>query len=149
MALTRDNFADLIPLFEACHARSKASGWWTDPLTGLSLIPGTDDLLPEQSAEEMRTQWFPYVIGTKIALIHSEISEGLEAYRTDAYDDKLPEFKGITVEMVDAMIRIGDLLTCLGLATEAAFAWFDKFEFNLARPDHQLANRLKPGGKKF
>lgn len=136
-------------LLDECHIRSKASGWWTDPITGLSLIPGTNDLLPEQATEEMRRAWFPYVIGTKIALIHSEISEGLEAYRVGAYDDKLPHYEGLVVEMADAMIRIGDLLGVLDLSGDAAKAWVEKFNFNVSRPDHTLEARRKPGGKKF
>ena len=46
--------------------------------------------------------------GEIIALIHSELSEGLEALRKDLNDDKVPEFKGIEAELADAVIRIMD-----------------------------------------
>ena len=46
--------------------------------------------------------------GELIALIHSELSEGLEALRKDLDDDKVPEFKGIEAELADAVIRIMD-----------------------------------------
>ncbi len=46
--------------------------------------------------------------GEIIALIHSELSEGLEALRKDLDDDKVPEFKGIEAELADAVIRIMD-----------------------------------------
>jgi NTP pyrophosphatase (non-canonical NTP hydrolase) len=133
-----------IKLFVAeCHTRSKNGGWWTDPLLGHSLIPPTG----EETHPIMIDLYFPYVIGTKIALVHSEMSEALEGYRTDAMDDKLPQFSQIGVELADAMIRIGDLAGVLGIDLEEIIK--AKFEFNASRPDHQLANRRKPGGKKF
>ncbi len=46
--------------------------------------------------------------GEIIALIHSELSEGLEALRKDLDDDKIPEFKGIEAELADVVIRLMD-----------------------------------------
>jgi hypothetical protein len=160
------------------HAASFNRGWWHDPITGLSLIPGVLDTNGERGYFEQRPAepdlvkaWFPYVVGTKIALIHSEISEALEAYRVDAVDDKIP-MPGITAELTDAVIRIGDLLGCLQIATAMDYievppsyldlgvenyrelydmgkAFLLKTPVNAARPDHDIANRAKPGGKKF
>lgn len=152
-------------LVEQCHAASYNRGWWHDPITGLSLIPGDEkarDLQPHEG--ELIKAWFPFVIATKIALIHAEISEGLEAYRTDARDDKI-SFPGITAEMGDAVIRIADLMGCLrehntiksgdyagqvmSTAYELGAAILEKLPVNATRADHDLAKRVKPGGKKF
>lgn len=46
--------------------------------------------------------------GQHIALVHSEVSEALEADRKDLNDDKLPEYKGVHVELADVVIRILD-----------------------------------------
>ena len=48
--------------------------------------------------------------GEMLALIHSEISEALEAIRAgNPPDDKIPEFTGVEVELADAVIRIMDM----------------------------------------
>lgn len=149
-------------LVSQCFAASYKRGWWHDPITGLSLIPGElswpDGEHPLQLQLEVIKAWFPYVIATKIALIHSEVSEGLEAYRVDAVDDKIP-FPGITAEMADVVIRVADLMGCLKLMAdmdsfnkgeyELGGAIIAKLPVNAGRADHDLSERAKPGGKKF
>lgn len=73
----------------------------------------------------------PRNVGEMIALVHSELSEGLEAHRGDVMDDKLPQFQGLTVELADAVIRILDMAAGLGLDIGAALA--AKLQYNSTR----------------
>lgn len=77
----------------------------------------------------------------RIALIHSELSEALEADRKeDAPDKHCPEYNARTVELADAVIRIFDTAKAHGLPlAEAIIA---KTRYNHNRP-------YKHGGKKY
>ena len=77
--------------------------------------------------------------GEIIALIHSELSEGLEALRTDTMDDKIPSYKGIVAELADAVIRIMDYAE--GYEYDVAGAIMLKIKMN--------KNRKHKHGKKF
>lgn len=67
-----------------------------------------------------------------IALMHSELSEALEADRKDLMDDKLPHRTGFEVELADALIRI---LDCAGARDlDIGGAIFEKLEYNKTRP---------------
>lgn len=84
--------------------------------------------------------------GEVVALMHSELSEALEADRKGLMDDKLPHRDGREVEFADCIIRILDTAAALGL--DVAGAVIEKNRFNKERADHKLANR-QAGGKKY
>jgi len=70
--------------------------------------------------------------GEMMALVHSEVSEALEAHRNgDGYDDKLPEMRGVTVELADVIIRIMD--TAAADNMKLAEAILKKTQFNQGR----------------
>jgi len=104
------------------HEYSVRGGWWEGEITAETL-------------------------GTKIALIHSEISEALEGVRKDLQDDHLPHRKAAEVELADAMIRIADLAGYLQYDLEGAIV--EKMYYNSQRADHKPENRAAAGGKKF
>lgn len=67
-----------------------------------------------------------------LALIHSEISEALEADRKDLMDDKLPYRLGLEVELADAFIRICDMAGGLGISLGDIV--YEKLNYNKTRP---------------
>ena len=102
-------------------------GWWPYPI---NLAGGGFRLEPDQ-------------IGAKLALIHSEVSEALEAVRDgklDRYEnpDRPGKPEGLPSELADIVIRVADLAGALGINLEDAIA--DKVAYN-ARRVHRHGGR--------
>lgn len=107
------------------HETATDAGWYTDPATGKPI---------ERN------------FGEVVALMHSELSEALEADRKGLMDDKLPHRSGVEVEFADCIIRILDTAAAMGL--DVAGALIEKNRYNKTRADHKLENRAN-GGKKY
>lgn len=113
-------------LVKWCHQCAVKQNWWHDVKTGKPL---------ERNHGEM------------IALIHSELSECLEALRKNSMDKHLPHRHGEEVELADAVIRIFDYAG--GRNLDLGGAIFEKMVFNSVRDDHKPEVRQGKYGKKF
>ena len=79
--------------------------------------------------------------GELIALIHSELSEALEALRHgNPPDDKVPEFSGVEAELADVIIRIMDYAG--GYEYNVIDALIAKVEMNKGRSYRHGGKRL-------
>ena len=99
-------------LVKESHTTATEKGWWD---------------LPDRNVPEL------------LALIHSEVSEALEAYRDVGieqldkvwYDNANKKPEGFTIELADVLIRIADLCGEFNLDLEQALT--EKMAYNKTR----------------
>jgi len=111
------------------------AGWWTD-----EEIQKVKERSFGKYTKESAT-----LIASKLALVHSEVSEALEGMRKGLQDDHLPHRAMFEVELADTLIRIFDLCGFCDLDIDGAVK--EKYAYNKTRADHKKENRLVEGGK--
>lgn len=104
------------------HQLAREKGWWDGARTdskGRACVDRAETIADLLS---------------KLALVHSEVSEAVEAARLGALglDVSTGKPEGMVVELADAVIRIMDLCEAMGLDLEGAIA--AKTEYNRGRP---------------
>ena len=104
------------------------------------------DALQEEAFSTAKEKgWCPEGVepnfGESIALMHSELSEALEAMRHgNPPSDHIPEFSGVEEEFADVLIRM--LHRCAESGWDLGLALMAKMAYNKMRP-------YKHGGKAF
>ena len=120
LEFTRSLIRDVISgLCTSCHAESVQRGWY-------DVLSNSEGCVDSQVFKD-------FFIGTQIALIHSEVSEFLDAYRKGRDSD-------LGVELADVVLRCFDLAGALDL--DLADALLHKVDLNRTRG-------IRHGGRKF
>ncbi len=134
-------------------AWAKSSLLMADELERLTAVDGEKERLAALTFAEVQRQaheiakahgfWEEGIanrnVPEMIALMHSELSEMLEAYRhKNPPSEHIPEFSGMEEEAADLIIRLCDTCEAMGLRLTGAIV--AKMEFNRNRP-------YKHGGK--
>ena len=124
-------------LSHVCNRLAGRAGWWKEYKQVKEL----------DISDTLKEILLKHIESSKIALIHSEISETLEGLRKDLPDDKLPHRSMEEVELADTLIRIFDYSGEKNL--DLGGALIEKLMYNINRADHQPDNRDAKGGKKI
>lgn len=132
-------------LAKEAHDTAVKKKWWDFPDDYELICALIDDHViddPEKDRQNalIRTR-FDRNDAELIALMHSELSEALEALRQgNPPDDKIPEFSGVEAELADCVIRILDFAAARNMRIGEAIV--AKMEMNKGRENRH-------GGKSF
>lgn len=113
-------------LSQLIHEMNRAKGFWDMAFVSVPL--------PDDADMPSTIEFDPHLrnTGEAIALMHSELSEALEAHRNAAMDDKLPQYPGVFVELADTLIRILDYFGAHGVDPQPIIV--AKMLYNAQRP---------------
>lgn len=119
-------------LQEKIHAWAVAKGWWVN-------FPPPETFKvrnPEMTAE------VSHHIAAKLCLVHSEVSEALEALRINEmhYVDEKGKPEGVASELADTVIRVFNLASALGIDMDKVLC--EKMAYNEGRPYQHGGRRL-------
>lgn len=123
-----------------CSEAATTAGWYDE-------FENIMDFLEKEMGSKQATFFKKCFDGQRIALMHSELSEGLEGIRKDEADDHLPHLPSVAVELADTLIRVFDFCGKNGVPLQEAIE--QKLAYNASRADHKRENRAADGGKKF
>lgn len=114
----------LASLIDRCHKISLSKGWWETDSKDFALRRA--DL---------------QAVSSRLCLVHSEVSEALEALREGKIETEFKDGKpeGMEVELADVIIRIFDMAGGLDLDLVAAIR--TKMEYNRGR-SHRHGKRF-------
>lgn len=108
------------------HETAWNAGWYRDPKTGQQISRN---------------------FGEVVALMHSELSEMLEAHRKNLLSQKVDGLTGIEEELADLFLRALDTAQHLNLRLGLAVVL--KNRYNQSRIDHTLEARTGVNGKRY
>jgi NTP pyrophosphatase (non-canonical NTP hydrolase) len=123
-------------LMKRSHDTAVEKGFWASEkgITGNTNLLSFEDPFKDPCRLEKRND------GALIALMHSELSEALEALRHgNPKSEHIPEFSAVEEEVADLLIRVADYCQARNIRLEEALE--AKMKFN--------KNREYKHGKKF